>query len=57
VLPGADTVVDVDGTYAAWLAQCAARAVLVRPDFYVYGAAAGDLTAPDLVRPYLGRLQ
>ncbi len=30
--------VDVDGTYAAWFAQLGCRAVLVRPDFYLFGA-------------------
>ncbi|WP_322046527.1 bifunctional 3-(3-hydroxy-phenyl)propionate/3-hydroxycinnamic acid hydroxylase [Paraburkholderia sp. J67] len=37
---------DIDGTYAAWFAQMGCKAVLVRPDFYVFGA--GD--ALDLVR-------
>lgn len=31
---------DVDGTYARWFDAHDARSVLVRPDFYVYGAAA-----------------
>lgn len=31
--------VDVDGTYAAWLAQLGCAAVITRPDFYVYGGA------------------
>ncbi|WP_322046501.1 bifunctional 3-(3-hydroxy-phenyl)propionate/3-hydroxycinnamic acid hydroxylase [Paraburkholderia sp. J67] len=29
---------DVDGTYEAWFAQLGCRAVLVRPDFYLFGA-------------------
>ncbi|WP_175411728.1 bifunctional 3-(3-hydroxy-phenyl)propionate/3-hydroxycinnamic acid hydroxylase [Streptomyces sp. TRM64462] len=33
-------VVDVDGVYEAYLAECRTRTLLVRPDFYVYGAAA-----------------
>jgi hypothetical protein len=39
--------VDTTGAYAAWLAQLDAVAVLIRPDFYVYGTAADaeDLTA------------
>lgn len=37
---------DVDGTYTAWFAQLGCRAVLVRPDFYLFGAG----EAADLVR-------
>ncbi|MET8979370.1 bifunctional 3-(3-hydroxy-phenyl)propionate/3-hydroxycinnamic acid hydroxylase [Streptomyces sp. NPDC004539] len=45
--PGAGRVVDVTGAYTAWLTRLGAVAVLIRPDFYVYGAAvdARDLTA------------
>ena len=32
---------DVDGTYTAWFASHACRAAIVRPDWYVYGAATG----------------
>ena len=43
-----DTV-DLDGSYAAWFARLGAEAVLVRPDFYVFGtstaADAGSLIA------------
>jgi 2-polyprenyl-6-methoxyphenol hydroxylase-like FAD-dependent oxidoreductase len=39
-------VADVDGSYRAWFAELGARAVLVRPDFYVFGAGeAADLVA------------
>jgi len=51
--PRAGTVVDADGTYASWLAGYGAQAVLVRPDFYAFGAVTADLTAPDLVEQYL----
>ena len=34
----ADGVRDVDGRLTAWLAEHGAHAVLVRPDFYVFGA-------------------
>ncbi|GKQ39955.1 FAD-dependent monooxygenase [Streptomyces sp. A012304] len=46
-VPGEEQVVDTTGAYAAWLAQLDAVAVLIRPDFYVYGTAADaeDLTA------------
>ncbi|MFJ3802502.1 bifunctional 3-(3-hydroxy-phenyl)propionate/3-hydroxycinnamic acid hydroxylase [Streptomyces sp. NPDC090088] len=45
--PGAGRVVDITGTYTAWLGQFHAVAALIRPDFYVYGTAADaeDLTA------------
>src|ERR1700689_4771381 len=51
------TVVDADDTYASWLDGCGAQAVLVRPDFYVFGAVTADLTAPDLVDQYLACLR
>jgi hypothetical protein len=37
--------VDVDGLYLAWLQGLTAQAIVVRPDFYVFGAArdAGEL--------------
>ncbi|MEU3935979.1 hypothetical protein AB0E85_28675 [Streptomyces sp. NPDC029044] len=38
-VPGEEQVVDTTGAYAAWLAQLDAVAVLIRPDFYVYGTA------------------
>ena len=36
--PGGDTV-DVDGTYANWFARLKTDAILVRPDFYVFGTS------------------
>ncbi|MER7185412.1 bifunctional 3-(3-hydroxy-phenyl)propionate/3-hydroxycinnamic acid hydroxylase [Streptomyces hyaluromycini] len=36
---GPDEVADTDGTYLPFLAAAGARAVLVRPDFYVFGQA------------------
>jgi 2-polyprenyl-6-methoxyphenol hydroxylase-like FAD-dependent oxidoreductase len=44
--PGEGQVVDTAGAYAAWLAGLGAVAVLVRPDFYLYGSAAD---AADLI--------
>ncbi|MFB6891397.1 bifunctional 3-(3-hydroxy-phenyl)propionate/3-hydroxycinnamic acid hydroxylase [Kitasatospora sp. NPDC056327] len=38
--PPAGAVADTDGVYLPYLAGAGAVAVLVRPDFYVYGAAA-----------------
>ncbi|MFB9651655.1 bifunctional 3-(3-hydroxy-phenyl)propionate/3-hydroxycinnamic acid hydroxylase MhpA [Pseudarthrobacter oxydans] len=55
-VPTADTAVDVTGAYAAWLDEIVADAVLIRPDFYVYGgAAAGEI--PELVHEFLDDLQ
>ncbi|WP_179251184.1 bifunctional 3-(3-hydroxy-phenyl)propionate/3-hydroxycinnamic acid hydroxylase MhpA [Enemella evansiae] len=33
------TVIDIDATYSQWFARLGATAVLVRPDYYVYGTA------------------
>jgi hypothetical protein len=41
---------DTDGTYGRWLDQLGADAVLVRPDFYVFGTASGVAAADDLLR-------
>lgn len=49
-------VVDIDGTYAAWMAERGIRTVIVRPDFYVFGAAATAADVPPLVDDLLGRL-
>ena len=35
---GAGALQDSDGVYCHWLAQLGPPAVLVRPDFYVFGA-------------------
>jgi 3-(3-hydroxy-phenyl)propionate hydroxylase len=45
--PGEARVADTTGAYAAWLSGLGAVAVLVRPDLYLYGAAAdaADLAA------------
>lgn len=40
---GAGGLVDVDGSYRAWLDQLGCDAVLMRPDFYVYGGARSAL--------------
>ncbi|WP_155129324.1 hypothetical protein [[Actinomadura] parvosata] len=52
-LPGVTVVEDVDGVYGAWLDTLAAGAVLVRPDFHLYGA--GDAAA-ELATGFLARL-
>ena len=40
---------DCDGRLTAWLSQHNAHAVLVRPDFYVFGGAASPETVPALL--------
>ena len=44
---------DVAGTYEEWFSQLEAEAVLVRPDFYVFGSASGDHAARDLAAGFL----
>lgn len=56
LVPAADTAVDISGAYSAWLDEIVADAVLIRPDFYVYGSAvAGEVS--ELVQEFLGDLQ
>ena len=49
-------VTDTGGTYRRWLAELDAAAVVVRPDFYVYGAVADAAATPDLGRELLGSI-
>ncbi|MEV5777956.1 bifunctional 3-(3-hydroxy-phenyl)propionate/3-hydroxycinnamic acid hydroxylase [Streptomyces antimycoticus] len=54
LLPGDGTpqnmsVADVGGVYRAFLARHGAEAVLIRPDYHVYGAASGPRAAAVLV--------
>jgi 3-(3-hydroxy-phenyl)propionate hydroxylase/flavoprotein hydroxylase len=49
-------VADTGGTYRRWLAELGAAAVVVRPDFYVYGAVADAAATPDLGRELLGSI-
>ena len=46
---GDGTVVDVDGAYANWLDEAGIQAVMVRPDFYVYGTVRTMDELPRLV--------
>ena len=50
--PGPDTVVDTTGAYTDWLQGPGAVAVLIRPDFAVYGTAATPDAALGLVTRY-----
>lgn len=49
-------VVDADGFYLPYLAELGAVAVLVRPDFHLFGIARDAAEAGDLVREAAGRL-
>jgi 3-(3-hydroxy-phenyl)propionate hydroxylase len=46
-------VIDANGSYREWLDELDAMAVLVRPDFYVYGTASSTLTVQDLVDSFI----
>jgi 2-polyprenyl-6-methoxyphenol hydroxylase-like FAD-dependent oxidoreductase len=47
--PGVQNFTDLDGTYSAWFDQLSTSAVLVRPDFYVYGTASDSHAIAELV--------
>lgn len=53
---GLTDVIDVDGFYRAYLAEHDATAVLVRPDYHVFGAANGPEDTAALVDDLRGRL-
>ncbi|MFF1903712.1 bifunctional 3-(3-hydroxy-phenyl)propionate/3-hydroxycinnamic acid hydroxylase [Kitasatospora sp. NPDC058218] len=54
--PGVVEVVDVDGVYGAYLARYGASALMVRPDYHVFGAAEGPEGAAALVDDLRARL-
>ena len=47
--PGDGSIVDLDGAYAEWFEEAGVGAVVVRPDFCVYGAARTVQELPRLV--------
>lgn len=49
---GEGTVIDTTGAYTAWLHELNAEAVIIRPDFAVYGTAESADDVIDLVRRY-----
>ena len=54
--PAKDIAVDSTGAYSQWFDEIVADAVLIRPDFYVYGSAvAGSIL--ELARDFLTDLQ
>ncbi|WP_229074508.1 bifunctional 3-(3-hydroxy-phenyl)propionate/3-hydroxycinnamic acid hydroxylase [Actinoplanes sp. DH11] len=46
---GSDEVIDLDGVYLPYLSDADAVAILVRPDFYLFGAAHGPDDVPALI--------
>jgi 2-polyprenyl-6-methoxyphenol hydroxylase-like FAD-dependent oxidoreductase len=46
---GLDGVADVDGVLSAWLEEHDVAAVLIRPDYYVFGAVTSPRSLPRLV--------
>ena len=50
---GIASFTDVDGTYVTWFASIGAHAVLVRPDFYVYGTAKNSGDVAGLAQSFL----
>ena len=50
-------VADVDGRLTAWLADHGVHAVLVRPDFYVFGSALSANALPELLDDLRSQLQ
>ncbi|WP_435856994.1 bifunctional 3-(3-hydroxy-phenyl)propionate/3-hydroxycinnamic acid hydroxylase [Streptomyces parvulus] len=53
---GLTDVVDTDGVYGGWLAEHGATALLVRPDYHVFGAASGAEDTAALVDDLRERL-
>ena len=47
--PGPEVVADLRGTYARWLRERGLRAVVTRPDYYIFGAAASLEDLPVVV--------
>ncbi|MEU6411169.1 bifunctional 3-(3-hydroxy-phenyl)propionate/3-hydroxycinnamic acid hydroxylase [Microbispora sp. NPDC046933] len=54
-VPGVTVIEDLDEVYVTWLDELAADVVLVRPDFYLYGAGGGGAAA-ELAAGFLTRL-
>jgi hypothetical protein len=54
---GAQALGDPTGAYRAWLEENRAVAVLVRPDFYVYGIAADGGEVQTLIESLIDDLE
>jgi flavoprotein hydroxylase len=53
---GPEALIDEDGRYAAFFAATGVRAVLIRPDFYVYGGAATGEELTAMIRELTDRM-
>jgi hypothetical protein len=53
---GAQDVIDVDGRYQQWLDAVGHEAVVIRPDFYVFGGVASAADLPALLDELFGQL-
>jgi 3-(3-hydroxy-phenyl)propionate hydroxylase len=49
-------VIDVDGRYQQWLNTVGYQAVVIRPDFYVFGGVTSAAGLPGLLEELFGRL-
>jgi flavoprotein hydroxylase len=48
--------VDVDGFHLPWLREADCEAILVRPDFYIFGTAAKAADVPALLQELFAKL-
>jgi 2-polyprenyl-6-methoxyphenol hydroxylase-like FAD-dependent oxidoreductase len=53
---GTEAVIDVDGRYQQWLDAVGYEAVVIRPDYYVFGGATSAAAVPALLDDLFGQL-
>jgi flavoprotein hydroxylase len=53
---GTEAVADVDGVYLPWLRSTGYEAVMIRPDYYVFGGVASVTGLPILLDELSGQL-
>jgi 2-polyprenyl-6-methoxyphenol hydroxylase-like FAD-dependent oxidoreductase len=54
---GTGAVADVDGSYRGWLDAAGYEAVVIRPDYYVFGGVASAADLPALLDELFGKLR